>query len=260
MCRIPAETSETPMASDRTEAWVPDPDSRSGDRQAFVARLHYVLDHWPSADRLARSAGISPSAFRKWLRGEAEPSRERLIAVADTAGVPIAWLVRGEGAQPSLHRPPSRATGEEAGTAELDLLRGYVALPRGPAAAAAGAGSPADGHIVEFLAFRHDWLRTNFGLQPQDVLLITAVGDSMEPGIREGDLLLVDTRQIAFTEFGIYVFEARDERLVKRVQRKFDGTLFIISDNTIYQPEIISAKLAEEIKVIGKVVWRAGRL
>lgn len=248
------------MANERTEAWVPDPESQSGDRQAFVARLHYVLDHWPSADRLARAAGISPSAFRKWLRGEAEPSRERLIAFADTAGVPIAWLVRGEGVQPSLHRAPSRATGDEAGAAESDLLRGYVALPRRPAAAAAGAGKPADEHVVEFLAFRHDWLRTNFDMQPQDVLLITAIGDSMEPGIGEGDLLLVDTRQTAFTEFGIYVFEARGERLVKRVQRKFDGTLFIISDNAIYQPEIISAKLAEEISVVGKVVWRAGRL
>ncbi|MEI9986183.1 MAG: helix-turn-helix transcriptional regulator [Aliidongia sp.] len=81
-----------------------DSDNPSGDRQAFVARLQFVLDHWPSADRLARAAGISPSALRKWLRGEAEPSRERLIAFADTAGVPIAWLVRGEGVQPALHK------------------------------------------------------------------------------------------------------------------------------------------------------------
>jgi len=236
-----------------------DPEEQSGDRQAFVARLHFVLEHWPSADRLARAAGISPSAFRKWLRGEAEPSRERLIAFADTAGVPIGWLVRGEGAQPALHKAPEEVHVEAARAAANDSLpRAYLALPSRAAAAAAGAGLPEPDHAVEFFAFRHDWIRTTFDLQPHDVQLITAIGDSMEPGIRHGDLILVDTRQSSFTEFGIYVFEARGERMVKRVQRKFDGTLFIISDNNVYQPEIISSKLAEEIKVVGKVIWRGG--
>jgi phage repressor protein C with HTH and peptisase S24 domain len=239
---------------------VPESDEPNGDRQAFVARLQFVLNHWPSADRLARAAGISPSALRKWLRGEAEPSRERLIAFADTAGVPIGWLVRGEGAQPALHKAPEQDPAEaEEGTAGNETLRrAFLALPSRATAAAAGAGSPDPDHTVEFIAFRHDWIRTNFELQPEDVELITAVGDSMEPRIRHGDLLLVDIRQTDFTEFGIYVFEARGERIVKRVQRKFDGTLFVISDNTVYQPEIISSKLAEEITVIGKVIWRGG--
>src|ERR1700758_2303413 len=73
------------------------------DRAAFVARLHAVLRHWPSADRLARAMGVSPSAFRKWLKGEAEPSRERLVALADAAQVGIAWLAKGEGPEPAFH-------------------------------------------------------------------------------------------------------------------------------------------------------------
>jgi phage repressor protein C with HTH and peptisase S24 domain len=237
----------------------PRSDEPTGDRQAFVARLHFILSHWPSADRLARAAGISPSAFRKWLRGEAEPSRERLIAFADTAGVPIGWLVRGEGVQPALNKVAELDRGEAEHIASTEGLRqAYLALPRRAAAAAAGAGLPEPIHMVEFIAFRHDWLRSSFDLQPEDVQLITAIGDSMEPGIRHGDLVLVDIRQTKFTGFGIYVFEARGERMIKRVQRKFDGTLFVISDNVVYQPEIIAAELAEEISVIGKVIWRGG--
>ena len=251
------------MTDKDTEKWVTvgddqDTERQTGDREAFVARLHFVLEHWPSADKLARAAGISPSALRKWLRGEAEPSRERLIGFADTAGVPIAWLVRGEGVPPSLHR--ERPADPAAAGAASALPRAFVALPRRAASAAAGAGNPEPEHAIEFLAFRQDWLRTAFNLQSQDVQLIRAVGDSMEPGIQDGDLLLVDTTHTGFTEFGIYVFEAQGERLVKRVQRKFDGTLFVISDNTVYQPEIISEKLASEITVVGKVVWRAGRI
>src|ERR1700751_24105 len=70
------------------------------DKLAFVHRLQPILAHWPSADRLAWAMGVSPSAFRKWLKGGAEPSRERLVALARVAGVSIAWLARGEGPPP----------------------------------------------------------------------------------------------------------------------------------------------------------------
>src|SRR5579859_7615499 len=73
------------------------------DRTAFIERLQLILRHWPSADRLARATGVSPSAFRKWLRGEAEPSRERLVSLAQAAGVSSGWLVSGEGPAPRLH-------------------------------------------------------------------------------------------------------------------------------------------------------------
>src|SRR5689334_4640747 len=59
---------------------------------AFIARLQEIVRHWPSADRLARATGVSPSAFRKWLRGDAEASRERLVALANAAGVSVGWL------------------------------------------------------------------------------------------------------------------------------------------------------------------------
>jgi len=67
------------------------------EKSAFVERLRTILSHWPSADRLARAMGVSPSAFRKWLKGEAEPSRERLVALARAAGGGVAWLGGGRG-------------------------------------------------------------------------------------------------------------------------------------------------------------------
>ena len=82
----------------------------------------------------------------------------------------------------------------------------------------------------------------------------------MEPGICDGDLLLIDTEVPQIKDFGVFVIEVRAERLVKRVQRKFDGSLILISDNPLYQPEVIAAALVGEITVIGKVVWRGGRI
>src|ERR1700712_4286804 len=108
------------------------------DRPAFVERLQTILAHWPSADRLARAMGVSPSAFRKWLKGEAEPSRERLVALAHGAGVGVAWVAEGEGPTPTFEPVGNRrrSTSRDASN-ELDWSQ-YILLPHRAEAAAAG--------------------------------------------------------------------------------------------------------------------------
>ena len=228
----------------------------SGERGAFIARLHAILRHWPSADRLARATGVSPSAFRKWLRGEAEPSRERLVALAQAARVGVGWLANGEGQEPRLFSPtdPSRSASADA---ELDH-RDYVFLPRRPEAAAAGSETPPPPTAVEFIAFRHEWVRSTFDIDPDRLLIETAVGESMLPGIRNGDLLLLDAAENRFRGFGVYVLEIAGERLVKRVQSKLDGSLALISDNPAYETEHVPSAQASDIHVIGRVVWTCG--
>ena len=235
----------------------------SVDRAAFSERLKFIVSHWPSAERVAHAVGISPSAFRKWLRGDAEPARNRLITLARATNVSLAWLAAGEGGAPD-----SRDLGEWTArlnpgqrSPETDGQRAFVLLPRQPPdGAAAGSGDPSPGPAAQFIGFRSDWIRNVLGIDPQSVSLVVAIGDSMIPGIGDGDLLLVDTTNPKIVNFGIYVLEVRAERLVKRVQRKFDGSLILISDNPAYQPEEISAKAASEVTVVGKVVWRGGVL
>ena len=112
-------------------------------------------------------------------------------------------------------------------------------LPRRPEAAAAGAESPPAPAAAEFIALRHAWVRSAFGIEPERLLLETAVGESMLPGIQDGDLLLVDATENRFRSFGVYVLEIAGERLVKRVQPKLDGSITLISDNAAYETEHI---------------------
>ncbi len=225
----------------------------------FVARLQLVVRQWPSVDRLAKAARVSPSALRKWLKGEAEPSRSRLVALVEATGVTMSWLAQGEGATPDLLDLASRAhldqPSELAGNPDAGQ---FIFLPKKAEAAAAGSGRPAPNLPAEFLGFRHSWLRSTFNREPGDLLLEAVVGDSMWPGIHDSDLLLVDLTDQKFSNFGIYIIEVRGERLVKRVQRKVDGSLILISDNRAYEPESISPELAREVHVIGRVIWRSG--
>ena len=80
----------------------------------------------------------------------------------------------------------------------------------------------------------------------------------MTPTIRDGNTLLIDTTDRTFRNFGIYVLEINGQRLVKRVQRKHDGSLVLISDNTAYQPDTVDKAAADDVTVIGRVVWSGG--
>jgi len=230
-------------------------------RAAFTARLQMILQHWPSADRLARAMGVSPSAFRKWLRGEAEPSRERLVALADAARVGIAWLAKGEGPAPSLAAELGSGRSRNAGTERGPAGGQYLLLPKRAEAVAAGTGTPEPPEpAAEFIAFRHDWIRTRLGIDPANAIMEVAAGESMQPTIRDGDLLLVDTSDRNCSSFGVYVLQIGGERLVKRVQRKLDGSLVLISDNETYQPDHVSGAMLRSVTVIGRVVWGGGMI
>jgi phage repressor protein C with HTH and peptisase S24 domain len=184
------------------------------------------------------------------------------VALADAAGVGVAWLAKGDPPEPQFSAAIRDNGDRAAGSRQQGFdTRQFVLLPKRPEAAAAGAGTPPPPlPQSEFIAFGHDWIRSTLGLQPGDLLLETAVGESMQPTIRDNDLLLVDSTDRKLREFGIYVLVFQGERLVKRVQRKLDGSLILISDNAIYEPERIPPERAGEVAVLGRVVWCGGRI
>ena len=78
----------------------------------------------------------------------------------------------------------------------------------------------------------------------------------MEPLLREGDEVLVDLRQQPFRD-GIHVVRLDDTLLVKRVASQGGGRFSLLSQNLAYPPIAVAA---EDFAVIGRVVWKSGRL
>jgi len=228
------------------------------DKAAFVHRLQTILAHWPSADRLARAMGVSPSAFRKWLKGEAEPSRERLVALARATGVGVAWLAEGEGPAPTFEGvtgPRRRPRGGESPD-ELDWNQ-FVVLPD---QATTPANAPAGPIMRRFIALRQDWVRAVCGVDPENLQLQLAPDESMAPTIRAKDTMLVDTSEREVGASGVDVLESNGTRFIRRVQRRHDGALVLISDNTVYQPDVVAPSATVHLSVIGRVVWVGGTI
>ncbi len=77
----------------------------------------------------------------------------------------------------------------------------------------------------------------------------------MEPTIRDGDILLIDTSVTEVRDNGIYCVVYGNMLLVKRVHPRMNGSLQLISDNAIYPPEEVTPAEVPALSIAGRVMW-----
>lgn len=132
----------------------------------------------------------------------------------------------------------------------------WADIPRLPLGASAGPGTiAADSAPVDRLRFSGRWLRQQ-GLEPAMLSVIEVEGDSMEPNLRDGDEILVD-RTPRPLRAGLHVIRLDDVLLVKRLEPGPAGTLRVISDNPAYAR---MERPIADVSVLGRVVWKGGRI
>ena len=149
------------------------------------------------------------------------------------------------------------ASEDNSRTSPVKSPRGdWVDVARLALGASAGAGALAgEEQPIGAFRFAARWLRSQ-GLDPAQLSAIAVAGDSMEPTLRDGDEILVDRAQRALRD-GIHVVRVDDAVLVKRLAIGRPGVIALVSDNPAYRPlELASG----EVEVIGRVVWKSGRL
>ncbi|HUZ74748.1 MAG TPA: S24 family peptidase [Stellaceae bacterium] len=85
--------------------------------------------------------------------------------------------------------------------------------------------------------------------------------DSMEPTIKHGDVVAVDTRETTIDRFGgLYVCNFSGALLIRRVDPR-PGAFAVTCDNPLYPHETIVAKAdIASLNVIGRVVGYFRRL
>lgn len=137
-------------------------------------------------------------------------------------------------------------------------MQEFLYVPQLSVTTSAGNGHAIDQEIeIGKFAFRRSWIQHK-GLNALKLRVITARGRSMEPTVRDGDILLVDTSEQARLTEGIYVIDYGGESRCKRLMPLFDGGLKICSDNPDYPPEEVKPGQVEQIRVVGRVIWVGG--
>jgi phage repressor protein C with HTH and peptisase S24 domain len=213
--------------------------------------------------RWAARHGISKATLFHILNKGGNPRAEQLLRIGAATGKSIEWLLTGE--EPmwreeegngQVEAPPI----EYRQAPELLDAEEFVLVPRYDVRASTGPGALVHSEqVVDHLAFRRQWVRS-MGLQAEQLALITAKGDSMEPTIRQGFLLLVDLRQHQVKDDAIYVLRIDSTLVAKRLQKMFTGEIKVKSDNPAYDEQLVPEDQIDKLNVIGRVVWGGGRM
>lgn len=183
------------------------------------------------------------------------------------AGINANWLLTGEGSMQLSEAAQSQSLG--------GMTQGQVLAPVAPETARyvtvplyddirAAAGAGAHNGQVELaddaMMFKDDWIRLELGARPENLCLIRVSGDSMEPTLRAGDVILIDRSAGRPDREGIYVLRLEDALLVKRLQLVPGGTIKVTSDNAAFEPWTIQrSSPPTDLAIVGRVIWSGRR-
>ena len=195
---------------------------------------------------LAKYLGITTPTMSGYRKRQSLPL-DQCVKIAEQTSVSLDWLILGKGER-------------KAAAVSLPDNEDIVLVPLYDIYASAGGGISVFGEAVErYIPFERVWLRQN-SLQPDEISCIKISGDSMEPTLADGDIILVNTAAISGD--GVFVIRMGDVLRVKRIQFLADARLRVSSDNPRYAAEEIDLKKADEygFAVIGRCASRISQV
>ena len=215
----------------------------------------------PSDAALAAFLGISHQALSR-ARSSGKIPSAWIPLVAKKTGISTDWLFFG-------HEGPKRAQQQTTRSfplpsnkptnslpASRDNMPELSMVPLVSARLAAGGGSlENEGDILGHFAFQNDWLCRKGN--PDKMVLMRVTGDSMEPEIRNGDMVLVDQGKTQIYGHAFYAIGVNDEIYIKEVETLPGQRLVLRSMNPRYNPIEVDLRgdFADSVRIIGRVIW-----
>lgn len=198
----------------------------------FPERLKVAIGD-QSLRAFAEKTGLSKTVLHGYMNNKSYPSLDRLAAIAEASNTPIEWFINGE-------LPNER----------------MITIYQYDFKASAGIGSliVSENPVAEF-KISLDWLNRQ-GIRDTKLCVVEVQGDSMEPTLEEGDLMLValSDDKSSFKD-GINVIRINGEMYVKRLQKDFvSEAIEVKSDNKEYETKIISNDFKGDFEIIGRLL------
>ena len=128
-------------------------------------------------------------------------------------------------------------------------------IPMVEAVLSAGGGSFETGATIgRGYAFRRDFIQRKGN--PDNMVLMRVAGDSMEPEILSGDVVLIDQGKTRIVPGHMFAVGFEEAIYLKRIDI-MPGKAILKSANPAYPPmELdIRGQLSDQFRVIGRVLW-----
>ncbi len=220
--------------------------------EAVLSRI-MIATGIKSQSELARVLGIGRQAVTDAKKRSHIPA-DWYLYLCRKYGLNPQWLESGLG--------PMYIAGQDAAQSTQALKapganpEEFSYVPKVRARLSAGGGSlVVDEAIETYYAFRHAWLRRKGQISQMRLMRVT--GDSMEPTLRDEDVVLIDLSQTEIYTGKIYAVGIDEEIVVKRLDKK-PGQLVLVSDNRqFYPPFEVAVTDDSNVRVLGRVIWMA---
>jgi phage repressor protein C with HTH and peptisase S24 domain len=201
---------------------------------------------------LARRVKISQPTINALIKGDSSGSKflHRIAAELETSP---AYLAGETDETAPVTIAPSAI---DALADKLDL----AILPEYEIGLSMGGGSVLTENFIQrgIVPFQRDWLRGIMKGSFDDLFVARGDGDSMQPTLLDGDIVLIDTAQRDIRrQDHIWAVSYGDLGMIKRVRRLPDKTYQLLSDNAIVPPVSCAD---DEMFVIGRVIWIGRRI
>lgn len=238
-----------------------------------LANLKRVCaDRGVDVQHLVGMAGMSGS-YSYWtgiLNGSRSVGANKAREVEHALGLPLHWLE-------VAHEPYDPIPAAPAPREHADLVPDRRVSPAPPhlvdalmikvmdieASMGHGVSQLDHENVIMNMVVNESWLRRNASFSsPENLAIVTGIGDSMRPTFEDGDPLLVDRGVTEIRLDAIYVLSLGGELFIKRIQRRPDGSVLMISDNPVYPPHPITNGERDRFQVLGRVVmaWNSRRI
>lgn len=171
---------------------------------------------------LAAAVGVSQGSIGNIESGIREnPRAATVLGIAKAFGVDPGWLQSGEGPMRAGPAPISM----EGNPDYPAIRRVHFKLSAG----ASGFGVDYEGEDAAPIVFRREWYERN-GYQPGKLLAVRVANGSMEPGLYDGDTVVVNTADTTPADGAVFAVNYEGEMVIKRLVRD-SGQWWLASDN-----------------------------
>jgi Peptidase S24-like len=203
-----------------------------GDRERFIAvfvdRLNELMEASGVAERgrpsvAARMSGLSRQTTSPWFARQSLPDLLSFKRIVEQLQADPLYLL---GIAPQLPRAKPRNADAAVGLRDVGIVP---------------------------VAFTE-----KYAISAADLQLITMDGDAMEPLIRAGEIIGIDTRTRAIRGNGIYALEEGERLLIRRVDALARDRIALICENDKYQRRELRLQKDGTIKgipIAGRVMF-----
>ncbi|MEC5164044.1 LexA family transcriptional regulator [Janthinobacterium sp. CG_S6] len=224
------------------------------ERLAHIYSLRSDLEGERGQSGLVKASGASKSVVNQWLNDKIKSIDIRYaLAIERELGFSHIWLMTGDG-EPLMPAVESFRDAKQVVSAD----RGdpdYVDIPMVElrlSAGMTGFQSEPDRRGGGTLGIRRNWLERS-GYDPTKLIAIHVKGESMEPSLYAGDLVVLNTADTKMIDGAVFAVNYEGEAVIKRLSRDA-GEWWLTSDNPDQRKFHRKLCRGGECIIVGRVV------